>query len=732
VAGTVAGTGFSVQINSGATQATLDISGSVDATKSQAQVFSALTTAINNSADLKAAGVTAGLDSSSNLIIRNNNGADIAVMFTLTGATGGVYDLYGSDSAATALAAQATTVSGVVGGQLNVNMANGYSISSSVDGTAGLGLFKSAASASVNVKETNVGIADVMNGDTTANQVGTYGLDIGKAIAGTVNATLAQSVKVFDSSGKQVGGTISVAINASAQTITGQLNALTGVNATASTQATMNFANATTAVFAFSLNTTALTVSGITATSTGAQVANATAQAINGNTTLVGKGFSANVDGAGNLIINNSLGADIAVDMTGSTASAATLTGTDASGTMLAANVAQQGVVSGSLKIGLSSGYTIQSSIAGTLTTGGLFAGSANTNATVHTNGVNVGDSVAAQTLKIQGAIGNASVEVAKNDAADVIANKINAQAAATGVNASAYTQAKLSNISAAGSVSFTLFGTNTAGVTVSGAVTGFGSTADLSGLANAINTASTKTGISASLTDNKASIILTQADGKNINVVNFNHSAAVQPFAANINGTDQSIQVRGLTQTADAATGSLSATTTAATTLHAGGVANYGNDSTVIGGTLSFNSKDNFNVSSSASGDTAALSGGKSSLFSGAAQTANTSGLETVTGVDVSTVAGANSAISVIDAALTQVNSIRATLGAVQNRMQSTISSLSAGVENLSAARSRIQDTDFASETASLTRSQILQQAGVAMLSQANQLPQMVLSLLK
>ncbi|MCF6323195.1 MAG: hypothetical protein L3J89_02540 [Gammaproteobacteria bacterium] len=84
------------------------------------------------------------------------------------------------------------------------------------------------------------------------------------------------------------------------------------------------------------------------------------------------------------------------------------------------------------------------------------------------------------------------------------------------------------------------------------------------------------------------------------------------------------------------------------------------------------------------------------------------------------------------MDGALDQINTLRGDLGAVQNRFESTIANLSATSENLSAARSRIRDTDYASETAALTRAQILQQAGVAMLSQANSLPQLVLSLLQ
>ena len=98
---------------------------------------------------------------------------------------------------------------------------------------------------------------------------------------------------------------------------------------------------------------------------------------------------------------------------------------------------------------------------------------------------------------------------------------------------------------------------------------------------------------------------------------------------------------------------------------------------------------------------------------------------------VDISTAAGAQEAILRVDAALASVNSNRAGLGAIQNRLQSTVNNLASTSENLSAARSRILDADFAQETANLTRAQILQQAGTSILSQANSLPQNVLSLL-
>ncbi len=103
-----------------------------------------------------------------------------------------------------------------------------------------------------------------------------------------------------------------------------------------------------------------------------------------------------------------------------------------------------------------------------------------------------------------------------------------------------------------------------------------------------------------------------------------------------------------------------------------------------------------------------------------------------TLAGLGVDTVAGANFAIARIDSALTSVNGLRGNLGAIQNRFESTIVNLQTVSENLSASRGRIQDADFAQETAALTKAQILQQAGVSVLSQANAQPQLALSLLQ
>jgi flagellin len=155
-----------------------------------------------------------------------------------------------------------------------------------------------------------------------------------------------------------------------------------------------------------------------------------------------------------------------------------------------------------------------------------------------------------------------------------------------------------------------------------------------------------------------------------------------------------------------------------ALTTGVAGGVAAADGTGVTTRGTLTLSASSSFTV------------GGADVAFGGfAAASVALTKLDTV---NISTVTGANAAIAILDGALSQVTSIRADLGAVQNRFGSTVANLSTTAENLSAARSRILDADFAAETANLTRGQILQQAGIAILAQANALPQNVLALLK
>jgi flagellin len=143
--------------------------------------------------------------------------------------------------------------------------------------------------------------------------------------------------------------------------------------------------------------------------------------------------------------------------------------------------------------------------------------------------------------------------------------------------------------------------------------------------------------------------------------------------------------------------------------------------------GTFTLNSAKSFSITSGDSG---------TSLSSISMLAAGTYGSgqagQSLNSIDVSTLKGANDAINAVDIAINTLNSVRGDLGALQNRFTSTVSNLSSSSDNLNAARSRIRDADFAVETAKLSRGQILQQAGVAMLAQANALPNNVLALLK
>jgi len=134
--------------------------------------------------------------------------------------------------------------------------------------------------------------------------------------------------------------------------------------------------------------------------------------------------------------------------------------------------------------------------------------------------------------------------------------------------------------------------------------------------------------------------------------------------------------------------------------------------------------------LTSAASITITGAAGAKVGLVAADSATAATSA--NMSALDISSYGGAQLAIQQTDAALKQVNTARANLGALQSRFENAISNIQIANENTSAAKSRIMDADFAHETAQMTRAQILQQAGTAMLSQANQLPQQVLSLLR
>ena len=281
--------------------------------------------------------------------------------------------------------------------------------------------------------------------------------------------------------------------------------------------------------------------------------------------------------------------------------------------------------------------------------------------------------------ITISGATGSATVNIAAGASAKKAAEQINGETGTTGVKASAKTEIDVTAMAANTSYKFDVTSDNSTAVTVSFTL---GAAVDKDGLAsavNAFNDVASKTGVTARVNDAGTGITLLNANGENITIAN-------------------------------AASGSATATV--------GGTSTAGGATAVATGQLVLDSEKSFSIAAANTTDffTATAAAGQ---------------LQKVSDLDVSSVDAAQRTLAMVDSALAAVNGQRAKFGALQSRFETTIANLQTSTENLSASRSRIRDADFASETANLTRAQILQQAGTAMLSQANALPQNVLSLL-
>ncbi len=247
----------------------------------------------------------------------------------------------------------------------------------------------------------------------------------------------------------------------------------------------------------------------------------------------------------------------------------------------------------------------------------------------------------------------------------------INAQSGLTGVTASVKAASVTGAAVTSGGVAL-LAGDLVINSEDIGAVTGIASLDAGGVLTAAINAKSAATGVTATLNETTGVISLSTSDGRNIHI-------SAQNQAANYFTTD------------------------------------------VYQSSLELTSNDDFVIS----GTNASARGGITATL----YTRDTA--DSVSAINISTKSGANNALAVLDSAIDKVASSRGGIGALQNRLESTISNLQSVSENLSSARSRVEDADFAAETAQLTRTQILQQAGVAMLAQANSSPQVVLALL-
>ncbi|WP_291519543.1 flagellin [Acidovorax sp.] len=294
--------------------------------------------------------------------------------------------------------------------------------------------------------------------------------------------------------------------------------------------------------------------------------------------------------------------------------------------------------------------------------------------------------------VSISGSLGTATLSVASSSSAKTIADQINAVKANSGVTATARTQVELDIAATAGSYTLSIQGDNTTAQNVSFTLTATSGADRLSAAVSAINDQSAKTGVTASLNSAGDKVILTNATGNDI----------VVGDTAVVNAGDTT--VTKLQADGTAAGGAVTLTA-------AGSTANF----TTVSGYITLDSDKSFAVTSASN----ALTTGGSSL-------------QKVSDLDVTTFSKSTNALKTVDSALSFINGERAKLGALQSRFETSISNLQVTSENLSASRSRILDADFAAETANLSRSQILQQAGTAMVAQANQLPQGVLALLR
>lgn len=312
----------------------------------------------------------------------------------------------------------------------------------------------------------------------------------------------------------------------------------------------------------------------------------------------------------------------------------------------------------------------------------------------------------------------NAStVAIGQSDSAATMAAKINAEFNITGVKADARNTVVLenfANLNAGDGISFEFSNGDPAKASTATEIISFTSTGvltdDMQLLVNKINEKAAVMGIGAAFESTGdtsgalPAIKLTSESGNDIVI------AEMADDNASGAGNAASFDVVGRNYDDSSFVGTPVTVSTAAA----------GTDSIAVRGQIQLDSTIGFGVTSSATSE-----------ILGSGTTASRASEVSIDTVDLTTVEGAQSAINVIDGALAKIDRNRATLGAVQNRLNSTINNLSSVAENSSAARSRIRDTDFATETAELTRNQILQQAGTTILAQANQLPQAALSLL-
>ena len=338
-------------------------------------------------------------------------------------------------------------------------------------------------------------------------------------------------------------------------------------------------------------------------------------------------------------------------------------------------------------QVGANNGETVSiSSIASAKTTAlGQSYSASDTGSAVNTT-ASSGSNVSINGVNIAASVDDGSGSANADASAKAKAAAINRTSGLSGVTATANATQELTvgtstdsgNTDATAQI--TINGTDVGTVTDAGTAA-----ANVTALVAVVNDDSATTGITAAANSAGDGLVLTAADGRNISI-----TATVTQGAAATEDTN------------DFGLGALT-TGTIATTLS----------------TITLTSESSITI-----GGTAAVLGNSSA-------TASLTGTA-ISNISLATSSGAETAITSVDAALNSINESRASLGAYQNRFESIVKSAQVAAENADASRSRIQDADFATETASLAKSQILQQAGISVLSQANAMPQQVLALLQ
>jgi len=299
-------------------------------------------------------------------------------------------------------------------------------------------------------------------------------------------------------------------------------------------------------------------------------------------------------------------------------------------------------------------------------------------------------------TLVISGHAGSAEVDQTAGMSAKDMAAAINNTTSQTGVQAQASTVAKISGLTAAGTMTFEINGTGVGPVAISDET-------DLRSLRDAINAKTSETGVTATMGDSNGEIILKDSTGSNVEITGFTSDDGA--------GGTLTMDVDGLNADGTVPAGGFTATT----------AVTDGDDATVTGQVTMASTK-GFSVHTS-----------DNTVDEAFFENSNTgSKLEQLAEIDLSTAEGAAKAINVIDMALSKISQSRSDLGAVSNRLDSTISNLTNISTSVQAAKSQIMDADFAAESTNLARGQILGQAATAMLAQANASKQNVMSLLR